>query len=54
MDDESLEAAFKPFDSPEVAEAMARYEIGLGEFLSPEATFIWNDDWLSPTEPRDQ
>ena len=46
MDDESLEAAFKPFDSPEVAEAMARYEMTLDDFLSPEPTYHWNESWL--------
>ena len=47
MDDESLDAAFKPFDSPEVAEAMERYEMTLDDFLSPEATFIWDEQWLA-------
>jgi hypothetical protein len=49
MDDESLEAGFKPFDSPEVAEAMAPYEMSLEDFLSPEATFIWDESWLEET-----
>ena len=47
-DDESLEAAFKPFDSPEVSEAMARYEIELDDFLSPATTFVWREEWLEP------
>lgn len=46
IDDESLEAAFKPFDSPEVAQAMERYEMNLDDFLSPEPTFIWDEAWL--------
>jgi ADP-ribose pyrophosphatase YjhB (NUDIX family) len=46
MDDESLEAAFRPLDSPEVEEAMARYEMSLEDFLSPEPAFIWDEAWL--------
>ena len=46
VDDEALDAAFKPFDSPEVAQAMERYEMSLEDFLSPDPAFIWDDAWL--------
>ncbi len=54
MDDESLEAAFKPFESPEVAEAMDRYEMRLDDFLSPDATFVWDEEWLQVDTTGDE
>ncbi len=47
LDDEAIDAAFKPFDSPEVAQAMEWYEMRLEDFLSPEPAFVWDESWLA-------
>lgn len=44
--EESLDAGFFGLDSPQVGEAMQRYNLAVHDFVSPGTSWKWDEAWL--------